>query len=125
MATNSARRSIGDAGFPSPSPAAAPVAQSRSLSGSFRKTARFGSCPCRAPKTQWFRKLQKNRAISVQAGSRRKDLQARLLKSAGALNTVVQHFREKYTPGEIKRWYSGLGVAVENSVIAFEALGEV
>jgi len=69
--------------------------------------------PVYGSKTQWFRNLQKKRAIAVQAGSHRKDLQARLLKSAEAVSTVVQQFREKYRPEEIKRWYKGLDVAVQ------------
>ena len=64
-------------------------------------------------KTQWYRNLMKNRAITVQAGSQREDFQAKLIKSQGAVSTVIRQFREKYTAEEIKRWYSGLDVAVQ------------
>lgn len=73
----------------------------------------IGLLPVYGSKTQWFRNLQRNHAVTVQAGSQRKDLRVKLIRSAEAVSTVVQQFREKYTPGEIKRWYKGLDVAVQ------------
>ena len=55
----------------------------------------------------------KNRAITIHAGSKTKDFRARLLEDPSAVSTVVEQFREKYTPREIKRWYKGPDVAVE------------
>ncbi len=69
--------------------------------------------PVNGSDTQWYRNLMKNRAITIQAGSKTKDSRARLLKNASAVSAVVEQFREKYTPGEIKRWYKGLDVAVQ------------
>jgi deazaflavin-dependent oxidoreductase (nitroreductase family) len=69
--------------------------------------------PVYGSKTQWYRNLMKNRAITVRAGSQRKEFRAKLIKSQGAVSTVIRQFREKYTPEEIKRWYSGLDVAVQ------------
>jgi deazaflavin-dependent oxidoreductase (nitroreductase family) len=69
--------------------------------------------PVSGSKTQWYRNLEKDRAIAVQAGSERQDLRAKLIKSEEVVSGVVQQFREKYTPEEVKRWYSGLDVAVE------------
>jgi deazaflavin-dependent oxidoreductase (nitroreductase family) len=63
--------------------------------------------------TQWYRNLKKDRAITIQAGAERMDLHARLLKEARAVSNVIRQFREKYTPEEIKRWYTGLDVAVQ------------
>jgi hypothetical protein len=31
----------------------------------------------------------------------------------GVVNGVIRQFREKYTPEEVKRWYSGLDVTVQ------------
>ena len=63
--------------------------------------------------THWYRNLKKDRAIMIQAGAERMDLHARLLKEARAVSKVIRQFREKYTPEEIKRWYTGLDVAVQ------------
>ena len=62
--------------------------------------------------SRWFRNLEKNPAITVQAGTERRDLQAQLLKDQSAVGHVIDRFREKYTPAEIKRWYTGFDVAV-------------
>src|SRR5436189_5868380 len=53
--------------------------------------------PVTGSRTQWYRNLQKNRAITIQAGSEWPDLRARLLKNAPAVRKVVQRFRDKYT----------------------------
>jgi deazaflavin-dependent oxidoreductase (nitroreductase family) len=72
--------------------------------------------PVYGSKTQWYRNLKKDRAIAVQAGSERQDFRAKLVKSAGVVSSVVRQFREKYTSEEVKRWYSGLDVAVQISL---------
>jgi deazaflavin-dependent oxidoreductase (nitroreductase family) len=69
--------------------------------------------PVKGSDTQWYRNLKKNRAVTIQAGAKRFDLRARLLKDARAVSTVIQQFREKYTPQEIKHWYTGFDVAVQ------------
>jgi deazaflavin-dependent oxidoreductase (nitroreductase family) len=69
--------------------------------------------PVYGSKTQWYRNLQQNRAISIRVGSLQRDLRARLLKNAEAVREVVRRFREKYTAEQIKRWYTGLDVAVQ------------
>jgi deazaflavin-dependent oxidoreductase (nitroreductase family) len=74
--------------------------------------------PVTGSRTQWYRNLQKNRAITIQAGSARRDLRARLLKNAPAVRTVIRQFRDKYTAEQIKRWYTVLDVAVQISLPA-------
>ena len=74
--------------------------------------------PVYGSRTQWYRNLEKNRAITIQAGGSRRDLRARLLKSKPAVRKVIERFREKYTSEQIKRWYTGLDVAVQISLPA-------
>jgi len=69
--------------------------------------------PVYGSETQWYRNLEKNRGITVQAGTRTQEFRARLLKDPAEVSTLVERFREKYTPGEIKRWYKGLDVGVQ------------
>ena len=69
--------------------------------------------PVSGSRTQWYRNLQKNRAITIQAGSAQRDLRARLVKNAPTVRKVIQRFRDKYTAEQIKRWYTGLDVAVQ------------
>ncbi len=68
--------------------------------------------PVYGSRTQWYRNLQANRAITIQAGKERRDLRARLLQDPPAVREVIERFREKYTPEQIKRWYTGLDAAV-------------
>jgi deazaflavin-dependent oxidoreductase (nitroreductase family) len=77
--------------------------------------------PVHGSKTQWYRNLEKDRAIAVQAGSARQDLRAKLVKSSEAVSRVIRQFREKYTPAEVKRWYSGLDVAVQSALPAADS----
>jgi hypothetical protein len=51
--------------------------------------------------------------MAIQAGEVRRDFRAKPVKDARAVNTVIRQFREKYTPEDIKRWYTRLDVAVE------------
>lgn len=69
--------------------------------------------PVSGSDTQWYRNLEKDRAIAIQAGDARRDLRARLLKEEQAVSTVIEQFREKYSPEEIKRYYTRLDVAVQ------------
>jgi deazaflavin-dependent oxidoreductase (nitroreductase family) len=69
--------------------------------------------PVNGSQTQWYRNLKANRAITIEAGGARRELSARLLKTKPAVRNVIQRFREKYTPDEIKRWYTVLDVAVQ------------
>ena len=69
--------------------------------------------PVYGSRTQWYRNLQANRAITIQAGSERRDLRPRLLKDAQAVRKVIRWFREKYTAEQIMRWYTRLDVAVQ------------
>jgi deazaflavin-dependent oxidoreductase (nitroreductase family) len=72
--------------------------------------------PVYGSKTQWYRNLLKNRAVTIQAGRERLELRARLLKNTDAVREVVRRFRDKYTPEEIMRWYTGLDVAVQVTI---------
>ncbi len=69
--------------------------------------------PVYGSQTQWYRNLGANRAITIHVGKERRAPQARLLKNPAAVRGVIQRFREKYTPEEIKLWYTGLDVAVQ------------
>src|SRR5712671_5243983 len=60
--------------------------------------------PVYGSRTQWYCSLQKNRAITIQAGGAQLNLRARLLKNAPAVRKVIQRLQDKYTAEQIKRW---------------------
>ena len=72
--------------------------------------------PVYGSETQWYRNLEKDRAITIQAGEVRGDFHGRLLKNVEAVKSVIEQFREKYTAEEIKRYYSHFDVAVKISL---------
>jgi deazaflavin-dependent oxidoreductase (nitroreductase family) len=72
--------------------------------------------PVNGSDTHWYRNLKKDQGIGIQAGKVRRDLRAKLLTDAGAVNDVIRQFREKYSPEDIKRWYTRLDVAVQISL---------
>jgi len=69
--------------------------------------------PVYGSRTQWYRNLEKNRAITIQAGSAQRNLRARLLKNAPTVRKVIRRFQDKYTAEQIKRWYTVLDVAMQ------------
>ena len=69
--------------------------------------------PVNGSQTRWYRNLKANRAITIEAGSERRELRARLRKTKAAVRKVIRRFREKYTAAQIKRWYTTLDVAVQ------------
>src|SRR6266516_4781982 len=67
---------------------------------------------CHRP-AHWYRNLEKNRAITIHAGSAKRDLRARLRKNKPSVRQVIRQFRDKYTAEQIKRWQAGLDAAVQ------------
>ncbi len=63
--------------------------------------------------TQWYRNLQRDRAITIHIGKEPYHLRARLVKTPAIVKKVIQQFREKYTAAEINRWYTTLDVAAQ------------
>src|SRR6266568_5107335 len=53
--------------------------------------------PVYGSRTQWYRNLEKNRAITIHAGSAKRDLRARLRKNKPSVRQVIRQFRDKYT----------------------------
>lgn len=51
--------------------------------------------PVNGSETQWYRNLEKDRAITIEAGTMRRDLRARLLQDAQAVRDVIRHFTRK------------------------------
>ena len=69
--------------------------------------------PVYGSRTQWYRNVQVNPGITIQAGTLRRRVQGQPVTDPRTVRKVIRLFREKYTPEEIKRWYTGLDVAVE------------
>jgi len=68
--------------------------------------------PVRGSRNHWFRNLRANPALVVRAGRVRRAFRARPTRDRRLVRAVVRRFREKYTPAEIRRFYSRFDAAV-------------
>lgn len=68
--------------------------------------------PVRGSRSQWFRNLVVNPTITVHAGRPRTTTMARLVRNRRTVQGVVAKFRRKYSPQEIREYYSRFEVAI-------------
>jgi hypothetical protein len=69
--------------------------------------------PVNGSETEWYRNIMADRAIAIEAGEFSRNFRATLVTDTPVVSNVIQQFREKYGPEDIKRWYTHLDVAVE------------
>jgi deazaflavin-dependent oxidoreductase (nitroreductase family) len=68
--------------------------------------------PVRGSETQWYKNVLKNSAIRIDARGVERELQAKPITDSKQVASVVEKFREKYGAGDLKKYYSGLDVAI-------------
>jgi hypothetical protein len=68
--------------------------------------------PVAGSETQWYKNVRKNASIGIQAWDAAGEFRAVPVTGAKAVKAVVKKFREKYGAGDVKKYYSGLDVAV-------------
>jgi hypothetical protein len=68
--------------------------------------------PVQGSDTQWYRNVLKNRSIRIDARGLEAEFRATPVTDANAVKSVIEKFREKYGPKDVKKYYSGFDVAV-------------
>lgn len=68
--------------------------------------------PVKGSDTQWYQNVIKTPKIRVKAGSSEAELNVTALHDAKQVSSVVEKFRAKYGPGDVKKYYSKFDVAV-------------
>jgi hypothetical protein len=68
--------------------------------------------PVQGSDTQWYKNVQKDPTIHIQAGGAKAELKAIPITRAAQVSPVVEKFRGKYGAGDVKKYYSKLDVAV-------------
>jgi deazaflavin-dependent oxidoreductase (nitroreductase family) len=68
--------------------------------------------PVSGSETQWYKNVLKNPSIGIDARGVETEFRAVPVTGAKAVKAVVEKFREKYGAGDVKKYYSGLDVAV-------------
>lgn len=72
--------------------------------------------PVKGSDTQWYKNVLKNPAIRIQAGDAKAEVKATPVTDTKQVAPVVEKFRSKYGPGDVKKYYSKLDVAVVASL---------
>jgi hypothetical protein len=68
--------------------------------------------PVAGSATQWYKNVRENPAIGIEARGAEREFRAVPVTGAKAVKSVVEKFREKYGAEDVKKYYSGLDVAV-------------
>lgn len=69
--------------------------------------------PVKGSQSEWFKNVERNPAIRLAAPGVEWTGTARPIRDPGKVHEVVEKFRAKYTPQEVKKYYSNFDVAVE------------
>jgi len=68
--------------------------------------------PVQGSETQWYKNVRKNPVIGIAARGVEAEFRVTVVTEAKADKAVVEKIREKYVAGDVKKYYSGLAVAV-------------
>jgi len=68
--------------------------------------------PVKGSDTQWYKNVLKNPSLRIDAGGSDAELKAVPITDAEPVASVVEKFRGKYGPGDVKKYYSKFDVAV-------------
>ena len=68
--------------------------------------------PVKGSDTQWYQNVLKNPAMRIQVGGAETEATVTPLTDAKQVSAVVERFRQKYGPGDVKKYYSKFDVGV-------------
>jgi len=68
--------------------------------------------PVQGSDTQWYKNVLKNPSLHIEAGGAEAALKAAPVTDPKQVSSVVEKFRQKYGPSDVKKYYSKLDVAV-------------
>jgi len=68
--------------------------------------------PVKGSDTQWYMNVVKNPSMRIRAGGAETEVNVRPVTDAKQVSEVVNKFRAKYGPGDVKKYYSKFDVAV-------------
>ena len=68
--------------------------------------------PLKGSDTEWYKNVLKNPAIRIQAGDAKAEVKVTPVTDTKQVAPVVEKFRSKYGPADVKKYYSKLDVAI-------------
>ncbi|PYX34028.1 MAG: DUF2255 domain-containing protein [Acidobacteria bacterium] len=68
--------------------------------------------PVHGSASEWYKNVLKNPKIRIEAGDAEAEAQAVPVTDATQVKSIVEKFRDKYGPDDVKKYYSKFDVAV-------------
>lgn len=68
--------------------------------------------PVSGSDTQWYKNVLENPSIRIEARATEGEFKGAPITDAKQVSSVVEKFRKKYGPGDVKKYYSKFDVAV-------------
>jgi deazaflavin-dependent oxidoreductase (nitroreductase family) len=68
--------------------------------------------PVKGSESQWFKNLLQHPSIKISAGGVAVEFNATAITDPKIVSSVVEKFREKHGPGQVKKYYSNFDAAV-------------
>ena len=62
--------------------------------------------------TQWYKNVLENRSIRIEAGAPKAEAKVAPVTDSKQVSSIVEKFRVRYGPGDVKKYYSKFDVAV-------------
>jgi len=72
--------------------------------------------PLHGSRTQWYRNVLADHAVTVRAGRRALTIEARPRRERAAIQRVLDRFRKKYGTGDVARYFDNSDAVVELTV---------
>ncbi len=73
--------------------------------------------PVSGSDTQWYKNVLKNPSIQIEASDAKAERKVAPVTDPKQVSSVVEKFRAKYGPSDVKKYYSKLDVAVVTEVL--------
>ncbi len=68
--------------------------------------------PVKGSDTQWYKNALENPALGIEAGGVEAEVKATPVSETKEVSAVVEKFRKKYGPGDVKKYYTKFDVAM-------------
>jgi len=72
--------------------------------------------PVRGSDTQWYKNVLKSPSMRIHAGGANGEVKGTPITDSKQVSSIVEKFRTKYGPGDVKKYYSKFDVAVTASL---------
>jgi hypothetical protein len=72
--------------------------------------------PVKGSDTQWYKNFLKNPSLQIEARGEEAAVQAVPITDPKQVASVIEKFRDKYGPGDVKKYYSKFDVAVVGQI---------